>query len=121
MARDHRKLRAFLESDELVVTAYTLTGTFPSEERYGLQSQIRRAAVSVSVNVVEGSARTSVVEYCRFLDVASASARECSYLFRLCSRLSLMNPQDAAAVANAYDRISASLIAAIKTLRALDR
>lgn len=85
--RDHTKLRAYELSDEVALMIYRTTKGFPKEEIYGLTSQMRRAAVSVPSNIVEGSARRTQVEYQRFLDIAYGSLKELHYQFGLAQRL----------------------------------
>ena len=74
--RDHTKLRTFELADEVVMLVYRTTARFPKEELFGPTSQIRRAAVSVPSNIVEGCARDSGAEYLRFLNIAFGSLRE---------------------------------------------
>jgi len=87
MSRDHTKLRAFQLADALVIDIYKETKTFPPEERYGLQSQMRRGAVSIAANLVEGSARRGNNEYLNFCNIACASAFETRYLLDLEPRM----------------------------------
>ncbi len=61
--RDHTKLRAFELADEVAVLVYRVTAEFPREELHSLTSQMRRAAVSVPSNIVEGCARDSQADY----------------------------------------------------------
>jgi four helix bundle protein len=85
--RDHKKLRAFEVADQLAMLTYKQTTSLPKDELFGLVSQMRRAAVSVVSNIVEGCSRSSTVEYIRFLEVAYGSARELEYQISLSERL----------------------------------
>jgi len=91
MSRDHQKLRVFHIADALVTDIYHATKDFPPEERYGLQAQIRRAAVSVASNLVEGSARRGQQEYLNFCNIACGSAFETRYLAELAFRLNMLS------------------------------
>jgi four helix bundle protein len=71
MSRDYRKLRVFHQADSLVIDIYKITRRFPREETYGLQSQLRRAAISSAANIVDGSARRAEGEYLNFLNIAA--------------------------------------------------
>lgn len=92
--RDHRKLRAFELADQLALAIYETTKTFPKEEMFGMTSQIRRAAVSVPSNIVEGCARNSNADFLRFLDMAFGSGRELEYQLSLATRLGYINQDE---------------------------
>ena len=89
--RDHTRLRAFELADEVVLLVYQTTAGFPKDELFGLTSQIRRAAVSVSSNnIVEGCARDSEADYLRFLNIAFGSLRELHCQLDLSKRLGFL-------------------------------
>lgn len=92
--RDHTKLKVFKPADEIAVMIYRITRRFPKEEVYGLASQMRRAAVSIPSNIVEGCARESQAEYFRFLEIAFGSLRELHYQFGLARRLEYLEEPD---------------------------
>jgi len=92
--RDHTKLRAFELADAIAVMIYRTTRGFPKDEVYGLTSQMRRAAVSIPSNIVEGCARQSQAEYLRFLEIAFGSLRELHYQFGLARRLGYVDAPD---------------------------
>jgi four helix bundle protein len=89
--RDHTKLRAFDLADQLAISVYQATVDFPRAEMFGLTAQLRRGAVSVASNIVEGCARSSEAEYLRFLDMAYGSAREVEYQIGLAHRLGFLS------------------------------
>jgi four helix bundle protein len=90
MARDHRKLRAFQNAHRLTVAIYKYTKSFPKDEWFGLRAQMRRSAVSIATNIVEGSARRTTKEYLNFLNVARGSGAEVAYLVDLTFELELL-------------------------------
>lgn len=92
VSRNHEKLRVFHLAHSLAVHVYGHTATFPVDERFGLQSQLRRAAVSAATNIVEGSAHRSRADYARFIDMALASATEIDYLLDLSAALGMGAP-----------------------------
>ena len=74
--RKHQELQAWQESMQLAEAVYALTAGFPSDERFGLVGQMRRAAVSVPSNIAEGAARSGTKEFLHFLSIARGSLSE---------------------------------------------
>jgi four helix bundle protein len=115
--RDHNRLQVFRAADELAVLIYRTTRSFPREEQFGLISQMRRAAVSVPSNIVEGCARQSEGDYLRFLDTAFASLRELHYQASLSHRLGFLDQNGYLPVDAQCTSVSKLLAALIRSLR----
>ena len=83
LALSHKKLDVYLLSLKLVKDIYKVTGQFPQEEKFGLISQLRRAAVSVCSNIAEGAARRSKLEKKRFYEISRSSVVEIDTQFEI--------------------------------------
>ena len=70
------KLDVWQKAIDFADLIYTNTRSFPTEERFGLTTQLRRAAVSISSNIAEGSSRSSKVDFARFIEIAGGSVFE---------------------------------------------
>ena len=112
--RDHSKLRAFELADALALATYRATSRFPSDEKFGLVSQMRRAAVSIPSNIVEGCARNSEADYLHFLDMAYGSSRELEYQASIARRLGYLGE-------TAYEELRSACIETSKVLNGLIR
>ena len=93
--RNYAKIDAWKLSDDLTVTIYQRTRSFPKDELYGLTSQLRRAAYSVPANIVEGSSRESKKDYSHFLYIARGSLSESQYFIPLAKRLGYLSSSEA--------------------------
>ena len=87
--RSYQDLVVWQKSIDLAVRTYELTRSFPSEEKYGLTSQMRRAAASVPANIAEGHARRSTEEFLQMLGIARGSLAEVETFLILSERLGL--------------------------------
>jgi len=96
--RRYENLKAFTLADELALTVYKHTREYPQDERFGLTAQIRRAAVSVPSNIVEGAAKDTEKDFLRFLHNANGSLHELNYQLSLGHRLGYSSEEEYAAV-----------------------
>lgn len=118
--RDHKSLRAFELADELVLMIYKVSRAFPKEEMYGLTSQMRRAAVSIPSNIVEGCGRQSRGEFIRFLDIAFGSLKELHYQFSIAERLEYVNADQVQIVESKFVETEKVLAALIRSTRKIN-
>lgn len=89
----HQRLVIWQKADVLALLIYKVTAQFPKSEIFSLTSQLRRAALSVPTNIVEGYARNSRKEFKRFLVIALGSLAETKYLLHVAVRLGYLTEQ----------------------------
>ena len=111
--QDFRKLIVWQRAQETCVQIYLLTADFPSEEKYGMTSQLRRAAVSVGANLAEGSKRKSSADKARIFNIAEGEAAEAMSILDVAHRLNYGPKGEALRFSGVYDE----LLAMIATLR----
>ena len=108
------KLDVWQEAIQFADLVYEVTGNFPSEERFGLTNQMRRAAVSISSNLAEGSSRVSRIDFARFVEIATGS------LFKVVSQTTIALRRKMIAQSN-YNEIYAAAEKQSKMLSGLRR
>ncbi len=91
--RDFRKLEIWKNGIELVKEIYLMTRDFPDTEKFGLISQMQRAAVSIPSNIAEGCSRNSEIEYKRFLEIAIGSSFELETQIIISTELGFKKPE----------------------------
>ncbi len=91
--RDFRKLNIWIQAIEIVTKTYELSKELPDTEKFGLKSQIQRAAVSIPSNIAEGASRNSEIEFKRFLEIAIGSAFELETQFIVIQNLKMINEE----------------------------
>ena len=115
--QDFRNLRVWEAAHQLSLKAYRLTATFPPDERYGLTSQFRRAAVSIPIKIAEGCGRGSDADFARFLQIAIGSAFEVEALFLIAKDLGFINPQMSDEFVNQLQDLKRRLNAFLQTVK----
>ena len=117
--RAHRSLPVWKASIDLVEAFYALSAKLPKDEVFGLQAQLRRAAVSVAANIAEGSARRSTPELIQFLHIANGSLSELDTHLEIVKRLRYLD--DVNDVQTLLDNVQGQLMAVIQSLKRQSR
>jgi len=102
-------LKVWQRSHALTLEIYRLTQVLPTQEKYGLVSQLRRAAVSVPTNIAEGSKREGSQDFARFLNIAEGSLVETEYLIMLCRDLGYLAAESVIPVLDEIREVAAML------------
>ena len=115
--KPHQNLEVWKKSFALVTKLYLLTASFPSTEKYGITSQLRRAAISIPLNIAEGSARRSDKELVQFLYIALGSASELDTLLLLSKDLGFIDPLECDSVSDELNIIFKLLLGFINAVK----
>ena len=110
------KLEVWKDAREFVLLVYKVTSGFPSTERFGLVDQIRRAAVSVALNIAEGSTKGSDADFRRFLKMAQGSVNEVVTGFYLAIDLKFIKQDQFDKLYDSALKVNAKLNALIKSI-----
>ena len=107
--QDYQRLDIWKKSIDLLVDIYSILKTFPSDEKYALISQIKRAATSIPINIAEGCGRKTTKELANFIHIAQGSASELECEILISSRLHFMNDSDSKALLLRVDELKKML------------
>jgi len=102
---------------ELAKAVYGATRSFPAEERYGLTSQLRRAALSVPTNIVEGASRATKRDFAHFLNIAWASLKETEYLLVFSTDLGFIGTRDHSQLQTSIDQSCSKLAGLLRSVK----
>jgi four helix bundle protein len=116
--KDYKKLKVWEKSIELVLDIYKLTSGFPKSEQYGLTSQIRRCAVSIPINIAEGSGRESEGDFNHFLNISKGSSNELETQLIISSRLGFLNNENFTSCISVIEEIQKMLAGLQRSLKA---
>lgn len=114
--KNFRDLKIWSASHNLALEIYNITKKFPSEEKFGITSQLRRASLSIPTNIAEGCGRGNDSDFSRFLQIAFGSASEVEYLLLFSFELKFLNETEYLKFAGEIVEIKKSISALIKKL-----
>ncbi len=114
--QSYRDLKVWQTAMDVAVLGYRLTKDFPSDERFGLTSQVRRSAASIAANIAEGYGRDSSGAYVNFLRVSQGSLKELETHVLLAVRVNIAQPPDSEAILGLCDEVGRMLRAPIRSI-----
>ena len=114
--KSYKDLVAWQKAMDLVQAIYTITAHFPAVEKFGLISQLRRAAVSIPSNIAEGHGRRTRMDYVHFLDMARGSANEVETQLLIAIRLRFVDNQSVAQVIDLAQEVQRILRGLVNSL-----
>ena len=117
MNKPHKKLNVWSDAVDLAQQIYKVTERFPSNEQFGLTSQVRRAAVSIPSNIAEGAARQTKKEFLNFLHIAKGSLSELDTQLEIVRRLEYLDQARWEALDERLERIDRMLSGLVRSLR----
>ena len=109
-----RNLKVWTKAHQLTLEVYKATQNFPQEERFGLTSQLRRAASSIPTNIAEGCGRKSPKEFVQFLSIAFGSSNEVDYLIELSKDLHFLSNESWQSLDSEINEIQSMLFVLVK-------
>lgn len=116
MLRNFKELKVWQKSYQLCLDLYKITKDFPNEEKYGLTSQMRRAAISIPANIAEGYGRKTIPDYVRCLYIAYGSTCELETQTLLSGDLDYLNENNQNSILEKIKEVERMLMALIKSL-----
>src|SRR3989344_926134 len=116
MPLDYRKLHVYDLAHQFVLDIYKTTENFPESERHNLTSQLRRAVVSIPLNIAEGSSRRSKKEFLNFLNYSFGSGKEIEVILLLCKNLGFLTDIEFERLSKQLDHLMSKLFLFIRSV-----
>lgn len=116
MARDFKKMQIYHLAYNFVLNIYRFSKDFPDSEKNNITSQLRRASVSIPLNIAEGSAKAGDREFANYLNIAWASGKEVEVLLNLCYDLNYLTSKDFTKLSNQLDEVNAKLFLFLRNI-----
>src|SRR4051812_7288492 len=115
--QNYKNLRVSERARQLIKETYGFTRSLPSDERFGLTAQMRRASLSIGLNIAEGCSRRSTRELLRFLEIAIGLANELDFATVVCEDLGFGSSTGRTELAVVINQMERELLALVKSLR----